>query len=354
MPTLFDPLTLGELKLKNRVVMAPMTRNRADVHGVPTPEMLDYYAQRASAGLIVAEGTWPSPEGQAYCRQPGIATAEQVHAWRGITDAVHEAGGTIVLQIMHGGRIGSRHIKGEGVRTVAPSAIAARGEIYTDAAGMQPFDTPEALTTAEVCAVVAEHARAARLAREAGFDGVELHCTSGYLPMSFMCSGTNARTDEYGGTAENRVRFAAECLGAMADAIGAGRVGLRVNPGNSYNDTSDADPAATHIALLRAASALNLAYLHVMRAPCADIDAFALARDNFKGGGIILNDGFGGSDADMAIDAGIGDAVSFARHYVANPDLARRLQQGLPLARFDRNTLYTAGSKGYNDYPTLS
>ncbi|MCL6262981.1 alkene reductase [Craterilacuibacter sp. RT1T] len=354
MATLFDPLVLGELKLKNRIVMAPMTRNRADASGLATPEMVDYYAQRAGAGLIVAEGSWPSAEGQAYNRQPGIATPEQVRAWRRVTDAVHEAGGQIVLQIMHAGRIGSRRIKGEGVRTVAPSAIGARGEIHTDAAGMQPFDVPEALTSEEVRQTIAEHGLAAQRAREAGFDGVELHGTSGYLPMSFLCSDTNQRSDEYGGSVENRVRFIVECLQAMAAAIGAGRVGLRLNPGNRYNDTSDADPEASHLALMQAISPLQLAYLHVMRAPVAEIDAFKLARSHFCGGGIILNDGFSGSDADLAVSAGVGDAVSFARHYIANPDLARRLQLGLPLARFDRTTLYTAGSKGYNDYPPLA
>ena len=353
MPTLFDPLALGELTLTNRVVMAPMTRNRADSNGVPGTAMVDYYAQRASAGLIVAEGAWPEPEGQAYCRQPGIFSREQVRAWRRVTDAVHEAGGRIVLQLMHAGRVGSHQIKGEGVRTVAPSAIVARGEIYTDRAGMQPFDTPVALSTAEVKEVIAGHGEAAARALEAGFDGVELHGTSGYLPMTFLCSGTNQRDDEYGGSLENRVRFADECLAAMAAACGAGRVGLRLNPGNTYNDTSDADPAESHAALMRAAARRGIAYLHVMRAPRDDIDAFTLAREHF-GDALILNDGFDGVAADRAVRAGEGAAVSFARHYIANPDLVRRLREGLPLARFDRATLYTAGEAGYNDYPALA
>jgi len=350
LPRLFSPVALGELRLANRIVMAPMTRNRAGVDGVPGDLMVAHYAQRADAGLIVAEGAWPSAAGQAYCRQPGIVTDEQIAGWRRVTEAVHARGGCIVLQIMHAGRIGSRHVKGEGVDTVSASAIRAAGEIYTDAAGMQPFDMPRALSTEEVRAVVAEHRQAALNARAAGFDGVELPCTSGYLPMQFMCSGTNHRSDEYGGSVENRVRFPLECLQAMADAIGPGRVGLRFNPGNTYNDTLDADPAATHGELTRRAAALGLAYVHVMRAPVPDLDAFALARDAF-GERLILNDGFDGASAEAALVGGLGQAVSFARHFIGNPNLVTRLREGRPLARFDRKTLYTAGAAGYTDYP---
>lgn len=349
---LFDPVTFGDLHLANRVVMAPMTRNRADPDGTPNDTMRDYYAQRAGAGLIVAEGTWPSATGQAYCRQPGIAHARHVAGWRRITDAVHAAGGLIVLQVMHGGRIGSARIKPAGVETVAPSAIRAAGEVFTDAAGMQPYEMPRALSTAEVRAAVQEHGDAARAARAAGFDGVELHGTSGYLPMQFLSSGCNQRSDEYGGSAAARARFAVECLREMAAAIGPGRVGLRLNPGNTYNDTSDEDSAATHAELMRQAAGLGLAYLHVMRAPLHAIDAFALAREHF-GAPLIINDGLGGESAEHALAEGQGDAVSFARHFIANPDLVRRLREGLPLARFDRRTLYTAGAAGYSDYALL-
>ena len=347
---LFSPVRMGELELANRIVMAPMTRNRADAQGVPGELMVDYYAQRAEAGLIVAEGAWPSAEGQAYCRQPGIATAAHVAGWRKVTDAVHARGGCIVLQVMHGGRIGSHHIKGEGVATVAPSAIRAAGEVFTDSAGMQPYDTPRALSTDEVRAVVAEHVQAAIKAREAGFDGVELHCTSGYLPMQFMCSGTNQRTDAYGGSVANRVRFVAECLQAMAAAIGAGRVGLRFRVGNSYNDIQDEDTVATHAELLRQVKDMGLAYAHVMRAETPGVDAFALARAGFDGS-LILNDGFDAAAAEAALQAGQGAAVSFARDFIGNPDLVRRLREGLALARFDRRTLYTPGAAGYSDYP---
>jgi N-ethylmaleimide reductase len=346
---LFEPLRLGELELANRIVMAPMTRNRATADGVPTDHMVDYYAQRATAGLIVAEGTWPSVTGQAYCRQPGIATAAHVAAWQRVTSAVHARGGLIVLQIMHAGRIGSSHIKPPGILSVAPSALQAAGEIFTDAAGMQSYDLPHALTTAEVRGVVQEFARAAVLAREAGFDGVELHGTSGYLPMQFLSSATNQRDDEYGGDAKARARFTIECLKAMADAIGAGRVGLRLNPGNTYNDTSDEDSAATHAELMRQAAVLELAYLHVMRAPTPDIDAFALAQTQF-GGPLILNDGFDALSAEAALAASPGSAISFARHFIANPDLVERLRNDVPLVRFDRKTLYTAGAAGYSDY----
>lgn len=348
--SLFDPVQLGDLQLRNRIVMAPMTRNRASPDGVPTALMAQYYGSRADAGLIVAEGAWPAAAGQAYCRQPGIATHAHVAGWRAVTDAVHARGGVIVLQLMHAGRIGSHHVKGRDVETVAPSALAARGEVFTDAAGMQPFDMPRALATAEVRAVVAEHRRAALLAREAGFDGVELHGTSGYLPMQFLCSGTNLRDDEYGGSAPNRARFALECLEAMADAIGPGRVGLRVNPGNTYNDTRDADPAGSHACLLREAARLELAYVHVMRAPTPAIDAFALARDSF-GDRLIVNDSLAAQDAARLVADGAAAAASFARDFIGNPDLVRRLRGGLPLAGFDRKTLYTAGAGGYTDYP---
>ncbi len=347
---LITPCQLGDLTLKNRVVMAPMTRNRSEDDGSPNELMRDYYRQRASAGLIVAEGTWPVAAGQAYNRQPGIETQAHIKGWRAVTDAVHQEGGKIVLQIMHAGRIGSHHIKGKDVAHVAPSAIAARGEVYTDSAGMQPFDAPTALSTEQVWQVVEEHRQAAINAKEAGFDGVELHCTSGYLPMQFLCSDSNQRTDEFGQSVEGRAKFAAECVRAMADVFGAGRVGLRMNPGNRFNDTKDAQPAQSHEALLHAVADLDLAYLHMMKAPTDKIDAFAMGKTAFKGP-LIINDGFGVESAEQAVTTGLGDAVSFARHYVANPDFVERIESGAELAKFDRNTLYTPGAAGYTDYP---
>ena len=347
---LFTGCKLGDIDIANRIVMAPMTRNRADADGTPNEIMRDYYAQRASAGLIVAEGTWPVATGQAYNRQPGIETPKQIKAWRAITDAVHENGGKIVLQIMHSGRIGSHHIKGKELATVAPSAIKARGEVYTDSAGMQEFDMPCELSTEEVWQVVDQHRQAAANALEAGFDGVELHCTSGYLPMQFLCSDSNQREDEFGGSVQKRAKFAAECVRAMAKEIGAGRVALRMNPGNRFNDTNDEFPEESHVALLEALADLDLAYLHIMRAPDESIDAFKMGRKAFKGP-LIINDGFEPDTAADAVASGEGDAVSFARHYVGNPDLVERISGNLPLARFKRATLYTPGAAGYSDYP---
>ncbi len=350
---LLAPLTLGALELNNRIVMAPMTRNRASADGVPTDLMVQHYADRAQAGVIIAEGTWPSAAGQAYSRQPGISTPEQIAGWKKVTTAVHDNGGKIILQIMHSGRIGSHKIKPAGIETVAPSAIAARGEVYTDQHGMQPFDTPRELTTAEVKSVIEEHRQAAVNAQEAGFDGVEFHGTSGYLPMQFLCSGTNHRSDEYGGTVEKRARFSFKCLEAMVSIMGSGRVGLRINPGNTFNDAQDEDSAGSHTELLRQIKPLNLAYLHIMRSPRPDIDAFQLAREHFSGP-LILNDNFDPDSASEAVSSGAGEAISFARHFIANPDLVSRITKSLPLARFDRKTLYTAGAKGYNDYEKAS
>lgn len=347
--TLLSAGKLGDIDVANRVVMAPMTRNRADADGTPNSIMRDYYSQRASAGLIVAEGTWPVAAGQAYNRQPGIETPEHIKGWRAVTDAVHQAGGKIVLQIMHAGRIGSHHIKGEGVPTVAPSAIQARGEVHTDSAGMQTYDMPIALTTEQVWQVIEEHRQAAINALEAGFDGVELHCTSGYLPMQFLCSDSNQRKDEFGGSAQARAKFAAECLRTMATVFGAGRVGLRMNPGNRFNDTNDENPEQSHLALLHAVENLNLGYLHMMRAPVESINAFQIGRKAYTGS-LIVNDGFDAPTADSAVSSGQADAVSFARHYVANPDYVRRIAENLPLTRFDRKTLYTPGALGYSDY----
>jgi NADPH2 dehydrogenase/N-ethylmaleimide reductase len=350
MNPLLQPLTLGDLSLRNRIVMAPMTRNRAAPDGVPGEAMARYYSQRAGAGLIVAEGTWPCAEGQAYCRQPGIATPAQVAGWRRVTDAVHAAGGLIVLQLMHGGRIGSRHIKPAGVATLAPSALQAAGEVWTDAAGLQPYDTPQEMSAEQVRQALQALGDAAARAMEAGFDGVELHGTSGYLPMQFLSSATNRRTDEWGGPAAARAGFMTACLRAMGQAAGLGRVGLRLNPGNTFNDTADEDSAATHAEAVRQAALLGIGWLHMMRAPVPQIDAFAMARQHFSGP-VIVNDGFSPETAAAAVDSGMAQAVGFARHFIGNPDLVERIRQGWPLARFDRKTLYTPGEAGYADYP---
>lgn len=350
MSKLYEPCVFGDIDVKNRVVMAPMTRSRSTDGAVPTPEMVDYYAQRASAGLIIAEGTSPSANGLGYCRTPAIYSTEQIAAWRKVTDAVHAAGGRIVVQLMHCGRVATRANKPAGTETIGPSAIAADVQLFTDTEGMAATDKPRALTTEEVYGVIEEYRQAAINAREAGFDGVELHGTSGYLPMQFMSENANDRCDEFGGSLANRVRFVLLALEAMSDAIGAGRVGLRLCPGNAFNDIVDSQPAATLQALLDGIRPMGLSYLHIMQAHVADLDAFGIARKGFTGA-LILNDGFKRDSAAEAVDAGRAEAVSFARKFIANPNLVERFKADKELAFFDRKTLYSGGAKGYSDYP---
>jgi N-ethylmaleimide reductase len=340
---------LGELRLANRIVMAPMTRSRADADDAPNELHAAYYSQRSGAGLIIAEGTYPSLNGKGYCRTPGIATPHQVQAWRRVTGPVRQAGASVVLQLMHVGRVASRHNKSESAETIAPSAIAAQGRLYSDSHGLVPMDMPRALHGHEIAGVVEDYGQAALNARAAGFDGVELHCSSGYLPMQFLLACSNRRQDGYGGSLLRRIRFAVECIEAMAGAIGAARVGLRICPANPYNDMQDDDPVATYGALLDAVNPLGLAYVQVSRSPQPGLDAFALVRHHFSGP-LIINDGFDGRSATQALGDGVGDAVSFARHFIANPDLVARLREHAPLADFDRTTLYTTGAHGYTDY----
>lgn len=349
---LFTPVTLGRLELANRIVMAPMTRSRAAAEGMPTELMVEYYRQRAGAGLIVSEGIAPSADGIGYCRTPGIYSDEQVAMWRKVVDAVHGEGGKIVAQIMHVGRVSSALNKPAGSATVAPSALQARGEIYTDAAGMQPLDMPRELTLAEVQQVVQQYRRATENAYAAGFDGVELHCTSGYLPAQFLSTGSNKRSDEYGGSVGNRCRFVLETLGAMAEVDGAGRVGMRICPDNPFNDLQDDDPQETFEYLLEEAAALDLAYLHVIRFPTGRVDNIALGQRCF-GEKLIGNDSYTFEEAQGAIAGGELTAVSFGRHFIANPDLPERWRQGAELAKFDPATLYTPGPEGYTSYPPL-
>jgi N-ethylmaleimide reductase len=353
MHPLFEPAELGSLKLRNAIVMAPMTRNRAVAGDVPSELAVRYYGARAAAGLIVTEGTQPSPHGKGYCRTPGMHSPAQIAGWRRVTDAVHAAGSCIVLQLMHCGRIASHYNKDALARTVAPSAIRAQGRMFTDTAGLVAFDVPEELATAEIAAVVAEYTHAARAARQAGFDGVELHAASGYLPMQFLSSGTNVRHDGYGGSVKARLRFVIETVEALTCVLGEARVGVRICPGNPFNDLHDEAPAATYAALLDALSPRKLAYLHVIRSPLADLDAFALARRHFSGP-LIVNDGFDFAAGNAALRAGLAQAVSYARAFIANPDLLARFEHGWPLATFDRKTLYTTGDAGYNSYPAYA
>ncbi len=347
---LFTPLKLGALQLRNRIVMAPMTRSRAGVDGLPTAIMVDYYRQRASAGMIVSEGIAPSADGLGYCRTPGIYNHAQIAAWRAITDAVHDEGGCIVAQIMHVGRVANALNKPVGSTTVAPSALRARGEIYTDQQGMQPFEVPHALALDAIASVIAEYRQATANAFEAGFDGVELHCASGYLPAQFLCSGTNTRSDAYGGSPANRTRFVLDVLSAMASVDGAGRVGMRICPDNPFNDIRDDNPQQTFDDLLQETVSLDLAYLHAMRYPQGRVDNIELGRRYF-GDRLIGNESYDFEEAQNAVAAGELTAVSFGRNFIANPDLVERWQSGLALSAFNLATLYTQGAEGYSTYP---
>jgi N-ethylmaleimide reductase len=350
---LLSPLKLGRIDLANRVVMAPMTRSRADADGdMPNAIMKEYYRQRASAGLIITEGTHPSAEGKGYCRTPGLYNDSQQAVWAEICDAVHANGGKIVLQLMHCGRVAhpdnKTSLAGGVARTLAPSAIAAKGQIYTET-GMQDFVMPEAMSLADIEQAIAGYVDATRRAFAAGFDSVELHCTSGYLPAQFLSTGTNQRSDQYGGSLQNRLRFVLELVAAMAAVDGADRVGMRICPGNPFNDLADEDNQETFAALLQALDPLGMAYLHVIRMPKIQ-DNLALAKANFTGP-LILNDSYNQEEAEAALADPQIAAISFARAFMSNPDLVRRYRETLPQSRLDPTSLYTPGAKGYCDYP---
>jgi len=351
--SLFDGVRIGDLELRNRIVMAPMTRSRAGEGDAPTALTAEYYRQRAGAGLIVSEGAQPSPHGKGYCRTPGIYSARQVAAWKEVTEAVHDGGGRISLQITHGGRIGHPLNKGPDSETLAPSAIQAQGQVFTDQEGMVDFAMPRALDLEEIPGLIEEFRQATQNALLAGFDAVELHCASGYLPMQFLSTGTNRRTDAYGGAVTNRIRFVVEVLEAMASVDGASRVGIRICPGTNFNDVHDENPRETYTALLGAIDPMGLAYLHVIRSPDPEIDAFAMAREHFDGP-LIVNDGFDFESGEEFVSSGRADLVSYGRFFISNPDLVRRFREGAPLADFDRKTLYTPGPEGYVDYPALA
>lgn len=347
---IFSPVDLGALRLSNRIVMAPMTRNRAGPGDVATPLMAEYYRQRASAGLIVTEGTQPSRTGKGYWRTPGVHSDAQVQSWRPVADAVHRAGSQIVMQLMHVGRVAVAANRDADVEAVAPSAIASTEPVPGPDGTPAATVTPRALETGEIAGVVEEFARAARNARRAGLDGVELHCTSGYLPMQFLSTGSNYRTDAYGGATTNRVRFVLEVLEALAGTIGADRVGFRIFPGNPYNDMRDDDPAETYAALIDAADPLGLAYLHLIHYPTPALDALALLRPRWSGP-IIANNALKLESAKALLAGGQVDAVSFGRPFIANPDLVERFRNDAPLAREDRATVYAGEARGYIDYP---
>ena len=349
--SLLSPVKLGDYSLRNRVVMAPMTRSRADAQGVPSPFAAEYYSSRADAGLIITEGTGPSPAGMGYPRTPGIYTPAQIAAWRSVTDAVHARGGRIFLQIMHVGRIAHSANRTIPDSPVAPSAVRAAGEMWTDSQGMQPFDVPRALELSEIPSVVGDYAQATRNALAANFDGVELHSASGYLPNQFLSPGSNKRSDAYGGSIENRIRFALEALAAMIAAAGSpGKVGMKVSPGMTFNDIGHDDPLPTYVALANAVSAHGPAYLHVMR---TGIAAESALREVFPGT-LLVGGGFVKDEANQALGEGRADAVVFGSTYVANPDLVARFERDAPLNAPDASTFFTPGPEGYTDYPVLT
>ena len=354
---LFSPLTLGDLHLANRVVMAPLTRLRADGAGVPGDLAVDHYRQRASAGMIITEGTFPSAESRAYPGEPGIATPAQGAGWARVADAVHSRGGTIVMQVMHGGRLSHPDITGTE-RIVAPSAIAAAGQTRT-ATGKVDHPVPHALTVAELSAVREEIVAACRRAVDAGLDGVELHGANGYLLHQFLGADSNVRTDGYGGDGPRRARFVAEVVTAVAAEVGPGRVGLRLSPGHGVQGVVEADPAevaATYAALVDAVAPLGLAYVSMLhREPGSALVADLRAR---FGGPFLVNTGFGEvtdlAQATALMEAEHADAVVVGRELIANPDLVERWRTGAATNEPDPSTFYGGGAAGYTDYPALS
>lgn len=353
MKHIFSETKLGALHLRNAIVMSAMTRDRAGPDDVPSSIMVQYYRQRASAGMIVTEGVQPSAAGKGYWRTPGIYTQDQINGWRAVADAVHAQGGTIVMQIMHCGRVVVPANRGYEADIIAPSAIACPALVPgPDGIPATPA-VPRALDANELPALASEFAEAARNALSAGLDGVELHCGSGYLINQFLNPVSNQRIDQFGGSAENRIRFPIMVLKAMADAIGADRVGVRISPGNGYNGMDVSDPWATYTPFLKAASRLELAYVHVVDMGEECPDTLRHLRLAFTGL-IIANNMLTGEKAEALLASGQADAVSFGRAFIANPDLAERLRSGFALAKPDYSLLYTGEERGYCDYPPMS
>lgn len=352
---LFSPLTLGTLELPNRVVMAPLTRVRSGDAGIPGDIVVEHYRQRASLGLIVSEGTYPSHAGQGFPGQPGLVEDEQLAGWRRVTDAVHADGGRIVAQVMHAGRVTHPDTNG-GYEVVAPSAIAIDGTTRTST-GKQPYPVPHALSTDELPGIIEEFVTASRKAIDiGGFDGVELHGANGYLLHEFLSPESNQREDAYGGSAEKRAQFVIELVTAVAAEVGAEKVGLRISPAHNIQDALETDAAdvhATYSTLVDAIAPLHLAYLSVLHAePTGDL--IQDLRTRF-GGPFLINSGFGvitnREEAIAILEDGVGDAVVVGRPAIANPDLARRWRENLPENEPNPSTFYSTGPEGYTDYP---
>jgi len=356
---LFEPFSARSLQLRNRMVMSPMTRNRAVDANTANALMAEYYAQRASAGLIVTEGTSPSPNGLGYPRIPGLFNQAHVRGWKAVTDAVHAKGGKIFVQLMHTGRVTHVANLPAGAEVLGPVAVRCPGEMYTDTQGMQPHSIPRAMTERDIAHAVGEYAQSARLALEAGFDGVELHAANGYLIEQFLNANVNQRTDGYGAGIEGRNRFALEVARATVAAIGSDRVGIRLSPYGVFNDTG-AFPhvEAQYLALAKELSALGLLYIHLvdhsaMGAPPVPAEFKARLRSGFDGL-FILAGGFDRASAESALIEKRADLIAFGRPFLANPDLVARMRTGAQLNAPDTATFYVPGPKGYTDYPALA
>ncbi|MFW2374252.1 MAG: alkene reductase [Gammaproteobacteria bacterium] len=352
---LFTPITVAGYELPNRIVMAPMTRNRAGDGNVVHELQQEYYRQRASAGLIITEATQISPQGVGYPATPGIHSTEQTQAWKMVTDAVHEAGGHIFLQLWHVGRISHPSLQMDGQLPVAPSAIRPEGEAVTYQ-GLQAFVTPRALDKDELPGIVQDYVKAARNAMEAGFDGVEIHAANGYLLDEFIRDGSNHREDEYGGSIENRSRLLSEVVSAVCDAIGNDKVGVRLSPENSFNSMQDSDAQNTFNYVVAMLNGFKLAYLHVLEGDMMNQQR-SLDYLQFKqrfDGPYMANCGYDYDKAQAAILNGAADFVSFGIPFIANPDLPARFKAGAELAVADQTRFYGGDDKGYTDYPTMS
>lgn len=353
---LLSPITIGNYNLKNRVFMAPMTRSRSVVDNIPNEMMARYYAQRASAGLIITEATQISTRGVGYPYTPGIHTAAQIEGWREVTQAVHKNGGRIFLQLWHVGRI-SHPAYHDGAFPYAPSAIKPAGSIYTPE-GMKEFVIPHALSIGEIQTVIEQYIKGAKNAIEAGFDGVEIHGANGYLIDQFLRDGTNIRDDEYGGSVENRARFLFEIIEGICTAIGSEKTGLRLSPSGTFNDMKDSDPTNHFAYICEKLNSYNLAYLHIIDALEGDIRHGAnvvdlsVLRKAYKGI-FIANGGYTWERGNEAIQSNLADAVAFAALFLANPDLPERFAKNAPLNVPNPDTFYTQGEEGYLDYPTL-
>ncbi|WP_225782067.1 alkene reductase [Xenophilus sp. Marseille-Q4582] len=367
MPTLFDPVQAGDLQLANRIVMAPLTRNRSP-NAIPRPITATYYAQRATAGLLITEATAISHQGQGYADVPGLYGTEQLDGWKRVTEAVHQAGGKIVTQLWHVGRVSHTDLQPDHGAPVAPSAIAAKTKTVLIKDGVPTFtetSMPRALDAAEIPGIVHDYAAAARNAvQTAGFDGVEIHAANGYLIDQFLKDGANQRTDDYGGSIENRARFLLEVTRAVVDAIGGGKVGIRLSPVTPANDIVDSHPQPLFDYVVRQLAPLGLAYVHIIEGATGgpreledrpfDYDALKTAYRAAGGQAAwMVNNGYDQPLAETAVQEG-DDLVAFGRPFIANPDLVRRLREGAPWNALDKATLYGGGEKGYTDYPTLA